>query len=437
MYKFVEKFEEYVEGKDELRDMLAQIVNGENIDLEELMRRLHQLIALLNDETYQRVTDPPQKEQNTLVNLENLKQELMEFVYRKCSDYDERVASNTFKTIIELKDLFSAESLKIFTTNYDTCIEEFFRERELDLTTGFKAKGSYQIWDRAAFKDPSYQVYLYKLHGSITWYKYNEEIVQMPPVGPTLPSPQGEKFEVKMIYPISGKEVFESPYSELQYYLRKTLEDACVCVVIGYSFRDASINSIFQNAFNENENLRVVVVNPKAEKVAANLGREVEKIPERIQDFQLLQEDGEMRDELTPLLEDVAKKLKDKAFGFRDKEPEYEKGVEVGKRAIELALKVDKFETAAFASAAVKSCYDNLEDNSNAEKYAEKQIEYYKKVDEKTGSALYNLGLAHKKLGNKEQASRFFEYATNKFREEDKPEKVEQAKYMKEKLSLK
>lgn len=84
----------------------------------------------------------------------------------------------------------------------------------------------------------------------------------------------GESYRMRlMIYPIYDKIVSAEPFVSLYNHLRKllTLHDAYV--VIGYSFRDQSINDAFRNAL-QNESKRMVIVN-------SNLFR----VRNRIKDF--------------------------------------------------------------------------------------------------------------------------------------------------------
>jgi hypothetical protein len=183
MYSFVEEFESEIEkGMGGKKDLLDKIINNEKIDLEELLRRLNRMSELLEDETYLRMVNPGDDEKMIFSEIKELKEKLMDFVYEKCSSFDEEVAQRIFKQLLDLKDLFLHDRLKIFTTNYDICAESTYEKQNIACTTGFKMIGMYPIWDRTAFKDPSYEIHIYKLHGSITWFKHGDQITQLPPI---------------------------------------------------------------------------------------------------------------------------------------------------------------------------------------------------------------------------------------------------------------
>jgi NAD-dependent SIR2 family protein deacetylase len=344
MYSFVEEFESQIEKvMIDKKVLLDKIINNEKIDLEELLRRLNRISELLEDETYLRMINPRADEKGILSEIQELKEKLMDFVYEKCSSFDEEVAHRIFKQLFDLKDLFLHDRLKIFTTNYDICAESAYEKQNLACTTGFKTRGMYPIWDRTAFKDPSYEIHIYKLHGSITWFKYGDQITQLPPIDRKIFSSRGEELSVQMLYPLTGKEVFKPPFSELQYYLQKTLESCSMCIVIGYSFRDDSINSIFSNASKENKDLKIIVIDPNADEISKRLDFEVTKIPKRVEAVDLKEE------EFLKLVKTRANKLSSKTFRLRNSS-EYKKGIEIGKKAVELAQRVDDFRAAGFAA---------------------------------------------------------------------------------------
>ena len=419
MYSFVEEFESEIEkGMRDKKDLLDKIINNEKIDLEELLRRLNRMSELLEDETYLRMVNPGDDEKMIFSEIKELKEKLMDFVYEKCSSFDEEVAQRIFKQLLDLKDLFLHDRLKIFTTNYDICAESAYEKQNLACTTGFKTRGMYPIWDRTAFKDPSYEIHIYKLHGSITWFKYGDQITQLPPIDRKIASSQGEELPVQMLYPLTGKEVFKPPFSELQYYLQRTLESCSMCIVIGYSFRDDSINSIFSNASKENKDLKIIVIDPNADEISKRLDFEVTKIPKLIEAVDLKEE------EFLKLAKTRANKLSGHARDLCNSR-EYRRGIDVGKKAIELGQRVDDFRAAGFAAGYASKCFRSLDDKENALNYDKKFAEFFEKIEKKSGSIYYALGVIYeRRLGNKEKALANYEEAEKAYKEADETEKV-------------
>jgi hypothetical protein len=62
-----------------------------------------------------------------------------------------------------------------------------------------------------------------------------------------------------MIYPVYEKYISREPFYSLYTAFRRNLLEEQVIVVIGYSFRDISINNAFLDHIRTNENLRIIV----------------------------------------------------------------------------------------------------------------------------------------------------------------------------------
>ena len=73
-----------------------------------------------------------------------------------------------------------------------------------------------------------------------------------------------------MIYPAYDKRVSIEPSASLHNHFRKILQLDDVYVVIGYSFRDSSINDLFVDALMDKRK-RMVIVNPTKEKLRPKL----------------------------------------------------------------------------------------------------------------------------------------------------------------------
>ncbi len=138
-----------------------------------------------------------------------------------------------------------------FTTNYDRCLEVFWREHvNIDIHTGFNRSVSRNILEvenllrhsQIAVPD------LIKLHGSTNWLRHKEsgqieekeyDIDQASFLGAV-----GYESDV-IIFPLSQKALYFEPYIPMFYRLNKELQRTRVWIVIGYSFRDPVIRDIF------------------------------------------------------------------------------------------------------------------------------------------------------------------------------------------------
>jgi SIR2-like domain len=115
-------------------------------------------------------------------------------------------------------------------------------------------------------------VYL-KLHGSIDWWIRNNDMKIVPREHPF--SLMGEAYDKRlMIYPVYDKKVSRQPFASLYNYFRALLQIHDVYIIVGYSFRDQSINDAFIDSLLKNEGSRIVIIN-----------RRPDRIMNKIQDF--------------------------------------------------------------------------------------------------------------------------------------------------------
>jgi len=112
-----------------------------------------------------------------------------------------------------------------------------------------------------------------KLHGSIDWWIRRSDKKVITRECPT--SLMGEVYDKRlMVYPAYDKRTTRDPFSSLHNIFQRILHTHDVFVVVGYSFRDFSINEAFQNILEKNEGSRMVIIN-----------RNLKRIRNRIQSF--------------------------------------------------------------------------------------------------------------------------------------------------------
>lgn len=158
-----------------------------------------------------------------------------------------------------LNTRFKDNRITIFTTNYDTAIEQYCKYAGIDLIDGFQKTGPSLVWNPAEYYqrlDPSKKVVtLFKLHGSLTWRKIGNEIREF---GMSARSMQGD---MALIYPTETKEYpYEEPFKTAYKFLDRFLKNTEVAIVIGYSFRDRGIKYIIDEAQSVNPNLKFIIV---------------------------------------------------------------------------------------------------------------------------------------------------------------------------------
>ncbi|MCC6462419.1 MAG: SIR2 family protein [Saprospiraceae bacterium] len=154
--------------------------------------------------------------------------------------------------------------LRIFTLNYDLCIESVCdrfkhdgKEVMCEIERGFGNEREVdEAWHWSKFKigdeeaDPD--IYLYKIHGSIDWERdHLDKIFRKSPV-------KIKRHEI--IFGTRQKIRAYDPFLFFIYEFREYCIKAKVIIVSGYGFWDDHINKILKQALNEDSN-RILLVN--------------------------------------------------------------------------------------------------------------------------------------------------------------------------------
>ena len=172
-------------------------------------------------------------------------------------------------------------SLRVFSLNYDLCLEENKPESG-ELERGFDSNT--RTWDWKRFEPrEEYQpaIYLYKLHGSIDWKREIEKggILKEVDNIPDVPD---------LIFGTDYKMQYIDPYLFSLYELRKYSLLSKVILSIGYSFRDQHINGILEQALQNNADRKIIAVSPGADEISAKLPRmsgQFIPVPQKAKEF--------------------------------------------------------------------------------------------------------------------------------------------------------
>jgi hypothetical protein len=159
--------------------------------------------------------------------------------------------------------------VKLFTTNYDLCIETAGLRLGVVLIDGFSHSAEqrfsrdhfdHDIVRRAASSTKADYLdgvfHLYKLHGSVDWRRRLDEVVIRSVDAP------GDDRKPVLIYPRSSKyqEAFESPYLDMFAALQAALrEPDTTLIVSGFGFADDHISAPIWSAIETNLSLRLVL----------------------------------------------------------------------------------------------------------------------------------------------------------------------------------
>lgn len=143
--------------------------------------------------------------------------------------------------------------LRVFSLNYDLCFE-YSKSRVGALELGFDSN---KKWNSERFS-PDHQevdagIYLYKLHGSITWKRDKEN-------GNILKASEHPVDEPDLIFGTDAKLQSIDPYLFFVYEFRKYSLMCNLIVIVGYSFGDHYINGLIKQALDNNKDRVLLVV---------------------------------------------------------------------------------------------------------------------------------------------------------------------------------
>lgn len=162
--------------------------------------------------------------------------------------------------------------VKIFTTNYDRCIEEAAAARNLVLIDGF-SHSAVQRFNRDHFQQDIVRrsasttradyvdgvFHLYKLHGSMDWRRRKSDGLVIRQLA------RDESHEPVLIYPRSSKyqEAFAPPYLDMFAAWQAALrEPDTTLIVSGFSFADDHISAPIWSALESNLSIRLILCDP-------------------------------------------------------------------------------------------------------------------------------------------------------------------------------
>ena len=150
--------------------------------------------------------------------------------------------------------------LKMFSLNYDLCVEYQHNNDDFRVESGFPGVGLSKPWDYLRFDDKQAEhiepaVYLYKLHGSIDWKRDSKKnIVRLAHTESIKPE------EMEVIFGRDFKLEAADPYLFFAYEFRRWTLDSKIIISIGYGFGDDHINKMLSQALREEPTRRLVVV---------------------------------------------------------------------------------------------------------------------------------------------------------------------------------
>lgn len=165
------------------------------------------------------------------------------------------------------------DSLRVFSLNYDLCVEHLGTAAGATVEGGFGPAGD-QAWSWDPFREPVEageanrmpNIYLYKLHGSINWRREPDgSLVQLDYSGGNLNAD-----DLEVIFGREFKLDAADPYLLYAYELRERTKKAKLILIVGYSFSDEHVNKILAQAMRDNQDTRLYVVDMWDEKTGTS-----------------------------------------------------------------------------------------------------------------------------------------------------------------------
>lgn len=152
--------------------------------------------------------------------------------------------------------------LRIFTLNYDRCVERIARD-DFRVETGFGGFGPDHPWSWERFDDNGSevpQIYLYKLHGSIDWKRdpNTNRLYQVEQTASVEPD------KMVLIFGREFKVETADPYLFYLYAFRNASYSASLIVLLGYGFGDKHINDLLVQALRLDSDRKLLVVDRKS-----------------------------------------------------------------------------------------------------------------------------------------------------------------------------
>ena len=189
----------------------------------------------------------------TYVDSSHTSKEIIEQLITKHYQWDPSNNDTAEKILRPLFDLVRSKDshVTVFTTNYDTVIEEYCGnpDRHIERIDGFKLHPARHThaWD-GKFA-PQYdafhtKVFLYKLHGSMNWLADDSGdrriILQKPDTGAS--DDRARDMYIRPSLDAKDEATQNEPYTTILGQFEQLLPSFDACIVIGYSFRDPHIS---------------------------------------------------------------------------------------------------------------------------------------------------------------------------------------------------
>jgi len=250
-------------------------INGlmDLIDSSGELARLHTFVESQHRGTNNYGFTPPEiaKLFNSLIKKCNdIKIKIENLIFEHYGEVNSDLVVELYVPIFDfLKKQYGLFTVPVFTTNYDNVIEKLNESGKYKIIDGFETQQTKKfIWKRKAFdnfkpKKNNINIPLFKLHGSVTWYEKNGEILYL-----EIPfnSRKNKNVNNVLVFPTQNKICIEDPFYSAYEYFHRCIDKSKLLIVIGYSFRDYDTLTKIKSSLDYNGNLKIIIFDAKAEK---------------------------------------------------------------------------------------------------------------------------------------------------------------------------
>jgi len=193
-------------------------------------------------------------------------EKLKKIFYESLTNFDINKAKKLYVSIFKgIKQSFNTSNISFITTNYDSTFDEVVKRFKSDLVsigfndidTLFKPYENIAITYQPSDNDfPSQSIEYIKLHGSIDWFKDNDNITFkiFAPIKPAYTD------KSVLIYPGFKGFPDEEPFKSLHERFKNRLSKANIMIAVGFAFRDEAINNIIEPFLKKG--LKIYHINP-------------------------------------------------------------------------------------------------------------------------------------------------------------------------------
>lgn len=223
-------------------------INGNNYEATKL-RELHSTIIKLISKTVRYGYRKP--------DLDNDQPEIIGSINKPIIKIDSHL--DFAETLLETRaNLLSRSSITIFTTNYDTLIEDAFSLVNVEVNDGFVG-AAIGFWRPDLSYKRSTGINVVKLHGSVDWITDKHKGLLRTRYGTNYNLSDSEV----LIYPQATKyvETQKDPFASLFAEFRHKIssQEDNVLIVCGYSFGDEHINAEIYQALSQDSNKTTLI----------------------------------------------------------------------------------------------------------------------------------------------------------------------------------